>query len=104
MRHSARVLDTIGKVSLYALMRKPELQRRVKVWIGNAKGVAQKRNRVLHAFWVHDQPSGEMVASARMGTATAPIRATDLDQLSIDVASALREVDEMLVELLPRAN
>jgi hypothetical protein len=99
-----RVLDTIQKLSPYALGPKPELHRQVKDWIDKAREVARRRNQVLHAFWVHDQPSGQMVALTHRATREAATRAADLDQLAVDVALAVRQVDRVLLELLPRAN
>jgi hypothetical protein len=99
-----RVLDTIQRLSPYTLGWKPELQRRVKDWIDKARDVAWRRNEVLHAFWVHDQPSGQMVALTHRATRAASTRAADLDQLAMDVALAVRQVDRVLLELLPHAN
>jgi hypothetical protein len=99
-----RVLDTVQKLSPYALGPKPELYRQVKDWIDKARTLARRRNEVLHAFWVHDQPSGQMVALTRRASRTAATRAADLDQLAIDVALAVRQVDLVLMELLPHAN
>lgn len=101
-----RVLDTIGRLCPYALGGNPELQRRIKEWIGKARAVAAQRNEVLHALWAENQPSGEMVALllTRKNMPKAQTRAADLDQLAIEVTRAAREVDGILVELLPRAN
>jgi hypothetical protein len=99
-----RVLDTIQKLSPYALGPKRELHREVRDWISKAREVARHRNEVLHAFWAHDQPSGQMVALTHRASRTATTRAADLDQLAIDVAFAVRQVDRVLIELLPRAN
>jgi hypothetical protein len=96
-----RVLEMIDKLCPYTLADKPELYRQVKEWIPRAKGVAERRNEVLHALWAENQPSGEMVALTRRATKTARTRATDLDRLAIEVAREAKEVDEMLLELLP---
>jgi hypothetical protein len=99
-----RVLDTIQKLSPYALGQKPELHRQVKDWIDKARHLARRRNEVLHAFWALDQPSGQMGALTHRASRTAATRAADLDQLAIDVALAVRQVDRVLSELLPHAN
>jgi hypothetical protein len=45
-----------------------------------------------------------MVALTHRATRAAATRAADLDQLAMDVALAVRQVDRVLFELLPHAN
>jgi hypothetical protein len=61
--------------------------RRVKDYTKRAGELAPRRNSVLHALWVHDQPYGEMVAlkDVWIETRKAPTRAADLHQLALDV-------------------
>jgi hypothetical protein len=98
-----QVLDTIEKLCPYTLGPKPELYRQVKDWRKRADNLRVLRNTYLHAMWAHDQPSGEMVVLTRKVTSQPP-RATDLDKFAVDVANAAREADQILFELLPRAN
>jgi hypothetical protein len=108
-----RMLETINKLCPFVLGSNPELMGRVKKFTGRASGLAKRRNRVLHALWVdnrsehplEDRP-GEMVGlhDVWTGERKTPTRAAELDQLSIDVALAVREVELILAELLHRAN
>jgi peptide subunit release factor RF-3 len=58
----------------------------------------QRRNEVLHAIWLQEQPTGEMIAlrlSAKQ-TKQAGIRATELDALAGDIIGLQKAGFEIL--------
>jgi hypothetical protein len=79
------------------------LADRTQEWAKKAKTLQDRRNELLHAIWVMDQPSGTMVAVrlSRYGAPQAQIHVDDLDSLADDISASLGEASEILHALMP---
>jgi hypothetical protein len=79
-----------------------ELGSRIREWAARAGKVYERRNEVLHAIWVQNQPTGEMVAVrlTRRNIPRAQTAVADLDQLADDIAGVVREASEILRAIL----
>jgi hypothetical protein len=79
-----------------------QLGERIRQWAGKAKTLQDRRNELLHAIWVMDQPTGTMVAirASRQHAPKAQTSVDELDSLADEIAGTVGEVSEILQRLL----
>ena len=79
-----------------------ELGERIRRWADEAKKLQERRNEILHAIWVMDQPTGTMVAVrlTRRHAPQAETPVTELDSLADKMATAVREGNELFSALV----
>jgi hypothetical protein len=79
-----------------------DLAERIRRWAGEAKKLQERRNEILHAIWVMDQPTGTMVAVrlSRRHAPQAETPVTELDSLADTMTAAVREGNELFSALV----
>jgi hypothetical protein len=99
---SDRVLTKVRRLAEEIVARdNKELASRIQQWATKAKNAQQRRNEVLHAVWVKDQLTGQMIPirMTRQHIPEAQTRATELDRLADELESAVWEASEIFSDI-----
>jgi hypothetical protein len=93
-----RMLNRVKILSEQAFRDNRELRNRIQQWTRQASDVQWRRNEVLHALWLKDEPTDKMVALRLTGKEPreAGTRANQLDQLADYIDSVRREASDLL--------
>jgi hypothetical protein len=88
-----RVLARVKKLSAHILREDPPSVKRMRDWTGRVSDVQRRRNEVLHANWVLEGPTGEVVGtrSLRKNEPEVASTATELNRLADDIEAAIQE-------------
>jgi hypothetical protein len=57
-----RMLNRVQMLSEQAFRDNRQLRDRIQQWTRQVRDVQQRRNEVLHALWLKEEPTGKMVA------------------------------------------
>jgi hypothetical protein len=99
-----RMLDKLKRLNQYIHSSDYERRTWIERWAVGANDLKRRRNEVLHAQWVVDHPTGEMVTRRLFSRSLpkAPIRADELDQLATDIQIVVAEAIEILKSLFAK--
>jgi hypothetical protein len=93
-----RIRTKLESLSEHVFSNNAEMRTRISFLTKMAHEVQRRHNEVLHAIWLQEQPTGEMVP-LRLGakqTKQAGIRATELDALAGEIIGLQKAAFEIL--------
>jgi hypothetical protein len=98
----ASMLRRVNRLSKEVSRENRELGARIREWATKAGDVQRRRNEVLHAYWILDEPTGEMIAVrlTRQNLAQAQTRVDELDRLAGEIEDVTVECISILKEVL----
>ena len=93
-----RMLSQIKRLSREVARKDQQLGDTIEQWAERARKVKERRNNVVHAQWLFDNPSGDVVAFSN-APQEVDLSPAALEQLANDIQDANSELTAILRQL-----